>query len=236
MIEEQDVLLEDSNTKTSDISMRDFFVYEPNTKESGRRYEFMLPNIVRKEGTLQAKWIIEQNSRAVFHVSSTKYLKYNLKEKQENYRFYNKEGIFITDYPNLDNSPLRLGDFEDSENNDTEFGIEFIDVEQTKEIHKFLNSIKELDNPAGEIKGMKELYRYVINSVSSQLFITIDNTIDQFIDSNFSFQFHIAFLSITLNIKDYLSNRKKLISKALSRGEEELGSTEKALVTLDGLI
>ena len=123
-----------------------------------------------------------------------------------------------------------------SENNDTELDIELIDLDRTKKIHEFLFSIKRLDNSKGEMEGMKELYRWILNYIKLKLFVDIDNTIKQFIASNFSFQFHIALLSITLNISDRLQHREKLIQSAISSGEHELDSKQKVYATLDGLI
>lgn len=226
MVEEITSIQEDIRSNTSDFSIQEYFVTETNTKRLSGFGHFDLPEIKNKY----------QGINAVFHISTSKYLHYSLRERHENYRFYSKKGIFKTDYSNLYNSPLRIVGIEDSENNDTELSFQIIDLDETKEINNFLNKIKNLDNAIGEIEGMKELYCKIINFRNSQLFVAIDNTIEQFIKYKFSFQFHVAFLSITLKLDDRIQRREKLIESALALGEIELKSKEKVYATLDGLI
>ena len=100
--------------------------------------------------------------------------------------------------------------------------------------HDFLNLIKKIEQEKSVMEAIEWLYEGIECLLENKKYSTIEEYLEHFLISDFSFDLHVAFLTITNRDKDKISNRKKLYQSSIKLGCQ-LMSKQKTLSTLKGL-
>lgn len=122
----------------------------------------------------------------------------------------------------------------DFDNSDALLEARVININRISELHIFLVGLKQKDDEAHEISGMKALFLKIDELIDNNDFPAIDDFILSFISLDFSFQFHISLLASTLKMKSSLNNRAKLFENSMLLGSK-LMTKEELQLTLQGL-